>query len=98
MKFCFANEIPVTPSGAQTGLSGGAIPVTGGLVLSLRKMNKIIEVDVNNGQVTTEPGVITQVLQETVKEKGLFYPPDPSSKGSCFIGGNIAENSGTLKL
>jgi glycolate oxidase len=60
-------------------------------------MNNIIEIDERNLQVTTEPGVITEVLQNAVKEKGLFYPPDPSSKGSCFIGGNIAENSGGPK-
>src|SRR5690554_6593928 len=60
-------------------------------------MNKIISIDENKYQVTTEPGVITQVLQEAVKAKGLFYPPDPASKGSCFIGGNIAENSGGPK-
>src|SRR5690606_9316741 len=60
-------------------------------------MHKILSIDENNYQVTTEPGVITQVLQEAVKAKGLFYPPDPASKGSCFIGGNIAENSGGPK-
>ena len=97
MKFCYENNIPVTPSGARTGLSGGALPIFGGVVLSLEKMNKIIKIDEENFQVTTEPGVITEVLQETVKEKGLFYPPDPASKGSCFIGGNVAENSGGPK-
>jgi glycolate oxidase len=60
-------------------------------------MNTILEIDEKNLQVTTEPGVITEVLQNAVKEKGLFYPPDPSSRGSCFIGGNIAENSGGPK-
>ena len=60
-------------------------------------MNTIIDIDERNLQVTTEPGVITEVLQNAVKEKGLFYPPDPSSRGSCFIGGNIAENSGGPK-
>ncbi|WP_298411557.1 FAD-linked oxidase C-terminal domain-containing protein, partial [Hydrotalea sp.] len=80
-----------------TGLSGGAIPHMGGVVLSLEKFNKIINIDHQNLQVITEPGVITEVLQNAVKEKGLFYPPDPSSKGSCFIGGNIAENSGGPK-
>ncbi|MFT7343598.1 MAG: glycolate oxidase [Lentimonas sp.] len=97
MKHCFANNIPVTPAGAQTGLSGGAIPSANGVLLSMQYFNKILNIDVNNGQVTTEPGVITEVLQNTVKEKGLFYPPDPASKGSCFIGGNIAENSGGPK-
>jgi glycolate oxidase len=97
MKHCFAYNIPVTPAGAQTGLSGGAIPSANGVLLSMQYFNKILNIDVNNGQVTTEPGVITEVLQNTVKEKGLFYPPDPASKGSCFIGGNIAENSGGPK-
>lgn len=97
LRYCNDNRIPVTPSGARTGLSGGALPIKGGVALSLEKMNKIIKIDENNSQVITEPGVITQVLQETVREKGLFYPPDPASKGSCFIGGNIAENSGGPK-
>jgi len=97
MRYCHSNQICVTPSGARTGLSGGAIPLFGGVALSLEKMAKIISIDENNLQVTTEPGVITQVLQEAVKEKGLFYPPDPASKGSCFIGGNVSENSGGPK-
>ena len=97
LKYCNKNAIFVTPSGARTGLSGGAIPTKGGVALSMEKFNKIISIDENNHQVTTEPGVITQVLQETVKEKGLFYPPDPASKGSCFIGGNVSENSGGPK-
>jgi glycolate oxidase len=63
----------------------------------MERMNTILEIDERNLQVTTEPGVITEVLQDAVKEKGLFYPPDPSSRGSCFIGGNIAENSGGPK-
>lgn len=97
MKWCTANKIPVTPRGAGTGLSGGALPQFGGVLISSEKLNRIIEIDERNGQVTTEPGVITEVLQNAVKEKGLFYPPDPSSRGSCFIGGNIAENSGGPK-
>jgi glycolate oxidase len=97
MKLCNAHKIPVTPRGAGTGLSGGALPTFGGVVLSFARMNSILEIDERNLQVTTEPGVITEVLQNAVKEKGLFYPPDPSSKGSCFIGGNIAENSGGPK-
>jgi glycolate oxidase len=97
MKFCFEEQIPVTPAGARTGLSGGALPTHGGILLSMEKFNRILEIDENNHQVITEPGVITQVLQDAVKEKGLFYPPDPASKGSCFIGGNISENSGGPK-
>ncbi len=97
MKICNQYLIPVTPRGAGTGLSGGALPHYGGVVISTERMNNIIEIDERNLQITTEPGVITEVLMNAVKEKGLFYPPDPSSKGSCFIGGNIAENSGGPK-
>ena len=94
---CNEQGIPVTPRGAGTGLSGGALAHLGGVLLSTERMNQIIDIDERNLQVTTEPGVITEVLQNAVKEKGLFYPPDPSSRGSCFIGGNIAENSGGPK-
>lgn len=87
-------RIAVTPRGAGTGLSGGALTTHGGICLSVERMNSIVQIDERNLQVTTEPGVITQVLQEAVAEKGLYYPPDPASRGSCFIGGNIAENSG----
>jgi len=94
---CNQHLIPVTPRGAGTGLTGGALPHLGGLVISMERFNTILAIDERNLQVTTEPGVITEVLQNTVKEKGLFYPPDPASKGSCFIGGNISENSGGPK-
>lgn len=97
MKLCNLHKIPVTPRGAGTGLSGGALPHLGGVLLSTERMNSILEIDERNLQVTTEPGVITEVLQQTVKGKGLFYPPDPASRGSCFIGGNISENSGGPK-
>jgi glycolate oxidase len=94
MKIANKNKIPVTPIGARTGLSGGALSLYGGIGLSMERFNKIINIDEKNLQVVTEPGVITQVLKDNVAEKGLFYPVDPSSMGSCFIGGNIAENSG----
>jgi len=97
MRYCNEHAIPVTPAGARTGLSGGALPIHGGVLLSMEKFNRILEIDEKNHQVTTEPGVITQVLQNAVREKGLFYPPDPASKGSCFIGGNVSENSGGPK-
>lgn len=97
MKLCNAHKIAVTPRGAGTGLSGGALAHLGGVLLSTERMNKILEIDERNLQVTTEPGVITEILQMAVKEKGLFYPPDPASRGSCFIGGNISENSGGPK-
>lgn len=97
LQYCNAHLIPVTPRGGGTGLSGGALALNGGVLLSVERMNRILEIDERNLQVTVEPGVITEVLQNTVKEKGLFYPPDPSSRGTCFIGGNIAENSGGPK-
>jgi len=97
MKICNRDKIPVTPRGAGTGLSGGALPQFGGVLISTERMNQILNIDEKNLQVITEPGVITEVLQDAVKEKGLFYPPDPASRGSCFIGGNISENSGGPK-
>jgi len=97
LKICNREKIPVTPRGAGTGLSGGALPHLGGVVISTERMNSILDIDERNLQVTTEPGVITEVLQNAVREKKLFYPPDPSSRGSCFIGGNISENSGGPK-
>ena len=97
MKICNQYKIPVTPRGAGTGLSGGALPNLGGVLVSTDRMNAILLIDERNLQVTSEPGVITEVLQDAVKERGLFYPPDPSSRGSCFIGGNIAANSGGPK-
>ncbi|MDI9319266.1 MAG: FAD-linked oxidase C-terminal domain-containing protein [Phycisphaerales bacterium] len=97
MRYCYEHNICVTPRGAGTGLSGGALAIFGGISLDMRKMNKIVNLDTENFQITVEPSMITEELQNAVKEKGLFYPPDPASKGSCFIGGNIAENSGGPK-
>jgi len=94
MRIAGEHRVPVTPRGAGTGLSGGALPVYGGIVLSTRRLNRILEIDHANLMAVVEPGVITQVLQETVEAAGLFYPPDPASRGSCFIGGNLAECSG----
>jgi glycolate oxidase len=94
LKFCNANLIPITPRGAGTGLSGGALPVSGGIVISMTRFNRIINIDERNFQATVQPGVINEVLQAAAKEKGLFYPPDPASKGSCFLGGNVAHASG----
>lgn len=97
LRYCNAHNLAVTPSGARTGLSGGALPIHKGIALSMERFNRILNIDEKNHQVITEPGVITQVLQNAVKEKCLFYPPDPASKGSCFIGGNVSENSGGPK-
>lgn len=97
MKLCNEYLIPVTPRGGGTGLSGGSLPVEKGVVISMERFNKILNIDELNLQATVEPGVITEVFQNTVKEKGLFYPPDPASRGTCFIGGNVSENSGGPK-
>lgn len=94
LKLCNENKIPITPRGGGTGLSGGALPVYGGIILSLEKMNRILEIDNKNFQAVAEPGVITQTFHEEVEKHGLFYPPDPASKGSCHLGGNLAECSG----
>ncbi len=97
LRHCNAEEIPVTAAGARTGLSGGMLAVQGGVILATDRLNQILEVDTANLQVRTQPGVITQLLMDAVAEQGLFYPVDPASKGSCFIGGNIAESSGGMR-
>ncbi len=97
LSYCNENVIPVTPIGARTGLSGGALSLYGGVGMSMERFDSILAIDTNNLQATVEPGVITQVFQEAVEELGLFYPPDPASRGSCFIGGNLAESSGGPK-
>ncbi len=94
MKYCNERNICVTPRGAGTGLSGGALPVYGGLILSTERLNKILKIDTINFQATVECGVINEELQQAVIKEGLFYPPDPASKGSCFLGGNVAHASG----
>lgn len=97
MLLCNECLIPLTPISARTGLSGGALPVFGGIGLSVERLNHILEIDECNLQATVEPAVITQVFQEAVQDKGLYYPPDPASRGSCSIGGNLAENAGGPK-
>lgn len=94
VKLCNKHLIPITPRGAGTGLSGAALPIYGGLVISLERMNKLLEIDERNLQARVEPGLITEDLINAVAEKGLLYPVDPASKGSCFIGGNISHGSG----
>ena len=94
LAWAHAHRIPVTPAGAWTGLSGGALPVRGGISLSTRRLNQIVRIDELNHQVVVQPGAIVQELQEAVQEKGLFYAVDPASRGTCTIGGNLAENSG----
>ncbi len=97
IKYCNDQKIPVTPCGARTGLSGGSLPILGGVALSLERLDSIIDIDERNLQATVQSGVINQVFKDAVEEKGLFYPPDPASKGSCFLGGNLAENAGGPK-
>jgi glycolate oxidase len=94
MRIATKYVIPVTPRGAGSGLSGGAIPVYGGIVLSVERMNRILEIDKENLAVTSEAGVITNDLNEQLKKEGLFFAGYPMSLETCFLGGNIAENAG----
>jgi len=94
MKYAYDNGIPVIPRGAGTGMTGGGVPVTGAILLSLEKMNRILDVDPENLHVLCEPGLINGRLQREIERKGLFYPPDPASMNFCTIGGNVAENAG----
>ena len=88
------HRVPVTPRAGGTGLSGGALPVHGGIILSMERLNRILEIDTANLQAVAESGVITQHFQEAVEQQQLFYPPDPASRGSCTLGGNLAECAG----
>jgi len=92
--FAYANDIPVIPRGAGSGMTGGSVPSKGAVVLSLERMNKILDIDKENMSVLVEPGVINGKLQRELERQKLFYPPDPASMNFCTIGGNVAENSG----
>ncbi len=94
LKYCNENKIKVIPRGAGTGLSGGALPLQDGILVSLGKFNKIIEIDFDNNCVVTQPGVTNLSITQSVQHKDLYYAPDPSSQLVCSIGGNVAENSG----
>ncbi len=94
LKICNEEKIPVVPRGAGSGVTGGAVPVQGGLVLSLERMNRIIEIDGRNMVAVVEPGAITGEIQKAALEAGLMYPPDPASLDMCSIGGNVAEIAG----
>lgn len=94
MQLASGHGIAVTPRGGGTGLSGGALAIKGGICLSMERFNRILSIDTQNCQAEVEPGVTTQRLQEAVEELGLYYPPDPSSRGTSHIGGNLAENAG----
>ncbi len=97
LQLCNEYKIPIVPRGSGTNLSAGTCPVEGGIVLLFKHMNKILEIDEENLTVTCQPGVITLDLIKAVEQKGLFYPPDPSSMKISTIGGNISENSGGLR-
>ena len=90
-------KIPVVPRGAGSGLTGGAVPLAGGLVVAMDRFNRILTVDADNLQAIVEPGVVTSRLHAAVESQGLFYPPDPASMAFCSIGGNIAENAGGMR-
>jgi glycolate oxidase len=94
MKLANRELIPVTPRGAGSGLSCGAVPVYGGILLSVERMNRILEIDPDNMVIVVEPGVVTNAINEAVAEHGLFYAGYPMSLEACFIGGNVAENAG----
>jgi glycolate oxidase len=95
--FAYEESIPVTPRGAGTGLSGGSVPMRGGMVISTERMNSPAVIHKDDLYAIVEPGVVTEHLQRTVEAKKLFYPPDPASKGACTIGGNIGECAGGLR-
>jgi glycolate dehydrogenase FAD-linked subunit len=94
VRLCAAHELPFVARGAGTGLSGGAVPQADGVVISLARMNRILEVDIESGRVTVEPGVTNLAVTQAVEPFGFYYAPDPSSQQVCTIGGNVAENSG----
>ncbi len=94
VRLCYKHDVPIVARGAGTGLSGGALPHKDGVLLSLTKLNRILEIDQLQRTVKVEPGVSNLAVSERVAEYGLFYAPDPSSQIACSIGGNVAENSG----
>jgi glycolate oxidase len=94
LTLCSAHRVPIVPRGAGTGYTGGAVPLAGGVVLSLERMNRILEIDEDNLVAVVEPNVITGDIQDAVEKVGLFYPPDPASLRLSVIGGNVAECAG----
>jgi len=96
MAYCNRERIAVVPRGLGTGVAGGAIPFDGAVLLSLERLDKILEIDSENLMVVTQPAVITGDLQAELESQGLFYPPDPASRDSCSIGGNVATNAGGM--
>ena len=94
LRFASQHRIPVTPRGAGYGYVGGCVPVRGGIVLSLERLNRIREISAEDFVAVVQPAVLTKTLQDAVEAKGLFYPPDPASRADCSLGGNIATNAG----
>src|SRR5581483_5847858 len=86
--------VPIVPRGSGTGLAGGAVPAEGGVVLSLARLDRILEIDLKNRVAVVEPGVINLEITKAIAKDGFFYAPDPSSQAACSVGGNIANNSG----
>jgi glycolate oxidase len=98
LKYCNEHKIIITPRGAGSGFTGGALPANGGIILALEKhMNKILEIDMQNLVAVVQPGVINMDLQRAVEAKGLFYPPDPASQDYSTLGGNVSENAGGMR-
>ena len=91
LRFCFENQVKVVPRGAGTSLSGGALPLGDGVLLSMMKFNQILDIDFENRAVVTQPGVTNLAITQAVEHKGFYYAPDPSSQIACSIGGNVAE-------
>jgi glycolate oxidase len=94
MKLANEHRVPVTPRGAGSGLSGGAVPLHGGIVLLVDRMNRVVDLDLENMMITVEPGMVTNEINEIVAEHGLFYAGYPMSLETCYVGGNVAENAG----
>src|SRR5262245_18559569 len=96
LRVCSANNIKIVPRGAGTSLSGGALPVGDGVHLGLSRMNKVLEIDLENRCAVVQPGVTNLGITKAVEHEGFYYAPDPSSQVACTIGGNVAENSGGI--
>jgi len=93
VRICRKHHVPVVARGAGTGLSGGSIPLAGGVVVAFSRMNKILEIDLANECAVVQPGVVNLDITKAVEADGYFYAPDPSSQGACTVGGNVAENA-----
>ena len=94
MQWAHAHRVPVVARGAGTGLSGGAVAPEGGVIVSLARMKQVVELDETGRSVIVQPGIVHLTLDEFVKTKGLYYPPDPASGRACTLGGNLGENAG----